>query len=227
MARLSGQRYDCTQPPHPYPDHFQYFIEASYEGDFLAAAGISTVIGRESSSKYGESLAGVRAETPYTQFDVPVDPYRVPGDPSSGLLYGISPEPFGEPGQGDTHLAAYSYRLPLTDVEDNKLPIYKPDGYDPSHYELHRRYLQAGGKLYTPRLKGIPNRKTDLIGSEAVLATDLLGMNDDWPTANAEGRRRVLQETATFTKGLIWFFANDESVPVRIFPFTTLNPMKN
>lgn len=102
----------------------------------------------------------------------------------------------------------------MTDVEDNKLPIYKPDGYDPSYYELHRRYLQAGGKLYTPRFRGIPNRKTDLIGSEAVLATDLLGMNDDWPSANAKNRQKILDETATFTKGLIWFFANDESVPV-------------
>ncbi|KAL4914810.1 FAD dependent oxidoreductase-domain-containing protein [Aspergillus aurantiobrunneus] len=194
----------------------KYFVEASYEGDFLTAAGVSTAIGRESSHQFGESLAGVRGDTQYTQFDVPVDPYRVPGDPSSGLIYGISPEPFGEPGSGDGHLAAYSYRLPLTDVESNKLPIYKPKGYNPSHYELHRRYLQAGGELFTPRLKGISKRKTDLIGSEAVLATDLLGMNDDWPTANLQERRRILEETATFTKGLIWFFANDEAVPPHV-----------
>ncbi|PCH08108.1 Hypothetical protein PENO1_002460 [Penicillium occitanis (nom. inval.)] len=191
----------------------KYFIEASYEGDFLPLAGISTIIGRERSSTYNESLAGIRADTKYTQFDVPVDPYIITGDPSSGLIFGISPEPFGEPGSGDEHLAGYSYRLPLTDVESNKLPLYKPLGYDPAHYELHRRYLRAGGKLYTPRLKGIPKNKTDLIGSEAVLATDLLGMNDDWPKASSQERQRILEETATFTKGLIWFFANDESVP--------------
>ncbi|KAJ5086590.1 hypothetical protein NUU61_007897 [Penicillium alfredii] len=191
----------------------KYFIEASYEGDFLTAAGISTAIGREPSTQYNESLAGVRADTRYTQFDVPVDPYRIPGDPSSGLIDGISSEPFGEPGSGDQHLAAYSYRLLLADVEDNKMPLYKPECYDPSQYELHRRYLQAGGTLYTPRLKGIPNRKTDLIGSKAVLATDLIGMNDDWPMANAYARQKILDETATFTKGLIWFLANDETVP--------------
>ncbi|KAJ5106873.1 hypothetical protein N7456_003548 [Penicillium angulare] len=191
----------------------KYFIEASYEGDFLAAAGISTTIGRESSSQYNESLAGVRDDTRYTQFEVPIDPYRVPADPQSGLLYGISPEPFGKPGDGDKHLAAYSYRLPMTDIESNKLPIYKPEGYNSSHYDLHRRYLKAGGKMYTPRLKGIPTRKTDLIGSEAVMCTDLIGMNDDWPTADSAGRQKILEETATFTKGLIWFFANDESVP--------------
>ncbi|KAL4791570.1 FAD dependent oxidoreductase-domain-containing protein [Aspergillus venezuelensis] len=193
-----------------------YFFEATYEGDLLAAAGISTTVGREPSSQYNENLAGVRANTQYTQFEVPVDPYKVPGDPSSGLLYGISTEPFGEDGQGDKHLQAYSYRLPLTDVESNKIPIQKPDGYEESHYELHRRYIQAGGTLYTPRLKGIPNRKTDLIGSEAVLATDLLGMNDDWPTASRARREEILAETARFTKGLMWFFANDEAVPPSI-----------
>jgi hypothetical protein len=73
--------------------------------------------------------------------------------------------------------------------------------------------------MYTPRLKGIPNRKTDLIGSEAVLCTDLLDMNDDWPTADANGRQKILDETATSTKGLIWFFANDEAVPVSLFSF--------
>ncbi|KAL3484023.1 FAD dependent oxidoreductase-domain-containing protein [Aspergillus germanicus] len=194
----------------------RYFIEATYEGDLLAAAGITTIVGREPSKTYNESLAGVRADTRYTQFDVPVDPYRTPGDASSGLLYGISPEPFGNPGDGDAHLQAYSYRLPLTDVEGNKAPLVKPERYDASHYELHRRYIQAGGKLYTPRLRGVPNRKTDLIGSEAVLATDLLGMNDDWPTASRERRREILEETKTFTMGLFWFFANDEAVPPSI-----------
>ncbi|KAL3450454.1 FAD dependent oxidoreductase-domain-containing protein [Aspergillus insuetus] len=194
----------------------RYFIETTYEGDLLAAAGITTVVGREPSTIYNESLAGVRADTRYTQFDVPVDPYRIPGDPSSGLLYGISPEPFGNPGDGDAHLQAYSYRLPLTDLEGSKAPLEKPEGYDASHYELHRRYIQAGGKLYTPRLRGVPNRKTDLIGSEAVLATDLLGMNDDWPTASRERRRKILEETKRFTMGLVWFFANDEAVPPSI-----------
>ncbi|CEN60612.1 hypothetical protein ASPCAL03048 [Aspergillus calidoustus] len=194
----------------------RYFIEATYEGDLLAAAGITTVVGREPSTTYNESLAGVRADTRYTQFDVPVDPYRTPGNPSSGLLYGISPEPFGNPGDGDAHLQAYSYRLPLTDIESNKAPLEKPEGYDASHYELHRRYIQAGGKLYTPRLRGVPNRKTDLIGSEAVLATDLLGMNDDWPTASRARREEILEETRRFTMGLLWFFANDEAVPPSI-----------
>ncbi|CZR58240.1 uncharacterized protein PAC_08131 [Phialocephala subalpina] len=190
----------------------QMFIEASYEGDFLAAAGISTTYGRESSSTYGESLAGVRENTTYTQITASIDPYNIPGAPSSGLIHGISSEPFGTPGDGDKHLAAYSYRVPLTDVPSNRMPIYKPNGFNPAHYELHRRYVKSGGKLYTPN-KRLPGGKTDLIGSEAPLATDLLGMNDGWATGSLEERQRILDETALFTKGLLYFFISDESLP--------------
>ncbi|KPM44302.1 hypothetical protein AK830_g2274 [Neonectria ditissima] len=188
------------------------FVEASYEGDLLAAAGITWTRGREASSVYGESLAGVRNETLYRQIDVDVDPYVQPGDPSSGLIYGISDEPFGNPGDGDLHLQSYSYRLPVTDDADNRVPFYKPDGYDAAHYELHRRYLAAGGEFYMPR-KRLPGEKTDLIGSEGALSTDLLGMNDEWPVASHEKRKEILEETARFTKGLLWFVSTDSAVP--------------
>ncbi|GJC81844.1 hypothetical protein ColLi_04682 [Colletotrichum liriopes] len=188
------------------------FVEASYEGDMLAAAGITTTHGRESSSMYNESLAGVREKTTYTQINVSIDPYNIPGDSSSGLIYGISPEPYGKPGAADKHLAAFSYRLPLTDRKEIQLPIFKPEGYNPAHYELHRRYVKAGGTLYTPR-KRLPGDKTDLIGSEAPLATDLLGMNDNWATGTREERQKILEETALFTKGLLYFFANDDCLP--------------
>ena len=156
----------------------------------------------------------MRDTTPYRQIDVPVDPYVVPGDPSSGLLYGISPEPFGSPGDGDLHLQSYSYRLPLTDDPANRVQFIKPERYDPSMYELHRRFLLAGGEHYTPR-KRLPGDKTDLIGSESALSTDLLGMNDEWPTGNQEKRDEILREARRFTMGLMWFFANDDAVPVR------------
>ena len=192
------------------------FIEASYEGDFLAAANISWTRGREASSVYNESLAGVRNETLYRQIDVDLDPYVKPGDPSSGLLYGISDEPFGQPGDGDLHLQSYSYRLPLTDDPSNRVPFTEPEGYDPSHYELHRRYFAAGGAFYMPN-KRLPKGKTDLIGSEGALSTDLLGMNDEWPVATYAERRKILRDTARFTKGLMWFVSTDPSVPVSIF----------
>lgn len=142
-----------------------------------------------------------------------VDPYNIVGDASSGLIYGVSDEPFGKAGDGDEHLAAFSYRLPLTDQKNNQLPIYKPEGYDPSNYELHRRFFRSGGKFYTPKIK-LPGNKTDLIGSEAPLATDLLGMNDGWATGSQQERQKILDETALFTKGLLYFFATDECFPV-------------
>ncbi|KAE9578441.1 hypothetical protein CGCF415_v012742 [Colletotrichum fructicola] len=188
------------------------FVEASYEGDLVAAASISWTHGRESSATYEESLAGVRAETLYRQIDVDIDPYIAPGDPSSGLLYGISPEAFGNPGDGDLHLQSYSYRMPLTDDPENRVPFTKPEGYDPAWYELHRRFLKAGGEMYVPKNR-LPGEKTDLIGSEGALSTDLLGMNDEWPVAGYEGRKRILKDTADFTKGFFWFLATDESVP--------------
>ncbi|KAJ3465060.1 hypothetical protein MRS44_005718 [Fusarium solani] len=188
------------------------FVEASYEGDLLAAADISWTRGRESSKTYNESLAGVRGETLYRQIDVDVDPYVKPKDPSSGLLYGISDEPFGKPGDGDLHLQSYSYRLPLTDDPDNRVPFSKPEGYDPAHYELHRRYFAAGGQFYMPN-KRLPGGKTDLIGSEGALSTDLLGMNDEWPIACGKDRETILKDTARFTKGLLWFISTDPGVP--------------
>ncbi|KAI5477375.1 hypothetical protein MNV49_006441 [Pseudohyphozyma bogoriensis] len=191
------------------------FADCSYEGDFIAQAGVSTAVGRESSDTYGESLAGVRETTLYTQFPHPVDPYVVEGDASSGLLYGVSDEPFGTPGSADLHLAAFSYRVPLTNNPSNQLPLYAPEGYNPSHYELHRRFIATGGKLYLPNPR-IPGGKTDLIGSEAVLATDLLGMNDNWATGSWEEREAILREAETFTKGLIWFFATDPAVPAEV-----------
>lgn len=188
------------------------FVDASYEGDLLAAAGISTTRGRESRNVYNESLAGVRIQTPYRQITVPLDPYIVPGDPSSGLLYGISPEPFGTPGEGDKHLQAYSYRLPLTENPANRVPLEKPPNFNAAWYELHRRYFRAGGSHYCP-IKRLPGSKTDLIGSEGALSTDLLGMNDEWPVATRARRLEILEETRNFTIGLVWFFANDPAVP--------------
>lgn len=188
-------------------------MEATYEGDLLAASSISWTRGRESSATYNESLAGIRAETPYRQIDVDIDPYITPNDSSSGLLYGISSEPFGTPGDGDLHLQAYSYRLPLTDNPNNSVPLTKPEGYDPSEFELHRRFAKAGGEFYLPS-KRLPGGKTDLIGSEGALSTDLLGMNDEWPVAGYEGREKIMEATKRFTKGFMWFLATDESVPV-------------
>lgn len=155
----------------------------------------------------------MRDETIYSQIQVSVDPYRTAGDPSSGLLYGISDEPFGTPGQGDNHLMAFSFRLPLTDNKDNQLPIYKPEGYDISHYELYRRYAQAGGTFYKPIVR-IPGSNTDIVGCESPLHLDLVGMNDGWADGSYQKRQEILKRATLFTKGLLYFYTTDKSLSV-------------
>ena len=123
------------------------FIDASYEGDLMAKAGVSYTVGREGNRTYGESYNGAQVLEKH-QFHFEVDPYVSPGNPSSGLLPGIDPEPYVK-GQGDHRVQAYNFRLCLTDDPTNRMPITQPEGYDRSDYELLVRYCQAG---YVPRV---------------------------------------------------------------------------
>ncbi|WP_439582386.1 FAD-dependent oxidoreductase [Dyadobacter bucti] len=186
------------------------FIDASIEGDLLAAAGISTVVGREPNSTYGETLNGIRAETTHAQFSVTVDPYRIPGDSGSGVIPTIQNEPFGAPGAGDKNLQAYCFRVCLTKNEINRLPFYKPAGYQRGEYEIYLRYLRAGGKLYTPSAQ-LPNGKTDL-GAWHDLSHNLYGMNRAYPLGNYAKRKEILKYHETFTKGLFYFLSTDTEV---------------
>ena len=120
------------------------FIDASYEGDLMAGAGVSYHVGREDNSVYGETLNGVQLGAKTHQFKVPVDPYRTAGDPASGLLPGIHAGSPGEQGQGDQRVQAYNFRMCLTDVPENRVPFPKPAGYDPQRYELVLRTILAG-----------------------------------------------------------------------------------
>lgn len=186
------------------------FIDASIEGDLLAAAGISTVVGREPNSTYGETLNGIRAETTHAQFSVKVDPYRIPGDSGSGVIPTIQNEPLGAPGAGDKNLQAYCFRVCLTKNERNRLPFYKPAGYQRGEYEIYLRYLKAGGKLYTPSAQ-LPNGKTDL-GAWHDLSHNLYGMNRAYPLGNYAKRKEILKYHETFTKGLFYFLSTDTEV---------------
>lgn len=186
------------------------FIDASIEGDLVAAAGISAVVGRESNDTYGETLNGIRAETTHAQFSVKVDPYRIPEDPKSGLISTIQNEPLGEPGKGDKHLQAFCFRVCLTKNDDNRLPFYKPEGYQRNEYEIYLRYLKAGGKLYTPNAN-LPNGKTDL-GAWHDLSHNLYGMNTEYPEGSYAKRKEILKYHETFTKGLFYFLATDPEV---------------
>jgi len=186
------------------------FIDATIEGDLLAASGVSTVIGRESNNQYKETLNGIRDETTHAQFSVKVNPYKNPDDPQSGVIPTIQSEPIGIVGAADKNLQAYCFRVCMTRDKENQIPFYKPENYDPAQYEIYLRYLRAGGKLYTPTAS-IPNGKTDL-GAWHDLSHNLYGMNKEYPGGNYATRRKIVADHATFTQGLFFFLANDPEV---------------
>ncbi len=189
------------------------FIDATYEGDLMAAAGVSYFVGRESNARYGETLNGVQIENATKhQFEAPIDPYVVPGDPSSGLLPRIHGGDPGAQGEGDHRLQAYNYRVCLTRMAENRLPFPRPEGYDPRQYELLLRTLQAGSWHIRGKFDMIPNGKTDT-NNHGSFSTDNIGMNYDYPEATYARRREILREHETYQKGYFYFTANDPRVP--------------
>jgi hypothetical protein len=190
------------------------FIDASYEGDLIASAGVSYHVGREANDRYGETINGVFFGDKH-QFKVPVDPYVKEGDPSSGLLPGIHGDDPGQAGQGDRRVQAYNFRMCLTDAPENRLPHPKPEGYDPLRYELLLRYIKAGVWDALGSSIAMPNRKTDT-NNNGAFSTDNIGMNGDYPDGDDATRERIFREHVTYQQGMMWFLANDPRVPEKI-----------
>ncbi len=189
------------------------FLDATYEGDLLAAAGVTYVIGREPNRQYGETLNGVQIRNARShQFTHKISAYRVPGDPSSGLLPRISPDPPGMEGEGDKRIQAYNFRMCLTRVPENRVPFPKPKGYDASQYELLLRTLKAGSRHIYGKFDMLPNGKTDT-NNHGSFSTDNIGMNYDYPEASYERRREIIKEHETYQQGYCFFLANDPRVP--------------
>jgi hypothetical protein len=193
------------------------FIDATYEGDLMAAAGVSYHVGRESSAAYGEQWNGIQTGILHHRhhFGVlkdKISPYVRPGDPKSGLLPRVSAAPPGEYGQADHRIQAYCYRYCVTDHPDNRIPFPKPAGYDPQQYELLLRVFEAGWRETFQKFDPIPNRKTDS-NNHGPFSTDNIGFNYDYPEASYQRRREILEEHQTYQKGWLYFIANDPRVP--------------
>lgn len=190
------------------------FIDATYEGDLMAAANVRYHVGRESNSQYGESWNGVQKGARHHghYFANPVDPYVVPGDPSSGLLPRISDQPPGENGEGDHRIQAYCFRMCLTQHDPNRLPFPKPAGYDPQQYELILRVFDTGWRQTFRKFDPIPNAKTDT-NNHGPFSTDNIGFNYDYPEASYERREQIIAEHRKYQQGLMYFLANDPRVP--------------
>ncbi|MBO5044165.1 MAG: FAD-dependent oxidoreductase [Alistipes sp.] len=193
------------------------FIDCTYEGDLMARAGVSYVVGREDNKVYGEDYNGVQMQHLH-QFVDNVDPYVEKGNPASGLLWGISDAALAPTGSGDNMVQAYNYRICLTSDKDNMLPIEKPANYDPSRYELLLRIIEAQ-KNYNLNgyfiISPMPNNKTD-INNRGAFSTDMIGMNHRYPEASYEERAEIIQAHKDYTFGLLWFMGNDERVPKQL-----------
>jgi hypothetical protein len=202
ITMLSGKSYQGRM-----------FIDATYEGDLMAAAKVPYIVGRESNAKYGETLNGNQPVKAVShQFTKPVSAHKVPGDPASGLLPRIENAGEGTVGEGDHRVQAYCFRTCLTKHQDNRVPYIKPDGYDPMQYELLARYLQAGHTEVFRKFDAIPNAKTDT-NNHGAFSSDNIGMNHDYPDASYERRKEILAEHRLYQQGLYWFLANDPRVP--------------
>ncbi|MGE0019510.1 MAG: FAD-dependent oxidoreductase [Draconibacterium sp.] len=190
------------------------FIDATYEGDLMAAAGVSYHVGRESTAQYNEQWNGV--QTGVFQhghhFKSNISPYKIEGDSTSGLLPRISPEPPGGYGAADNKIQAYCYRMCMTNHPDNRVPFPKPENYDSTQYELLVRDFATGRKDWFEKFDDIPNWKTDT-NNHGAFSSDNIGMNYDYPEASYERRQEILKEHQNYQAGLLWFVANDPRVP--------------
>ncbi|NOX98130.1 MAG: FAD-dependent oxidoreductase [Verrucomicrobia bacterium] len=192
------------------------FIDATYEGDLMASAGVSYHVGRESNEQYGESLNGVQKEQMRGHlFLKKVDPYVVPGDPSSGLVARVHADGAGKDGAADHRVQAYNYRMCMSNDKRNWAPFPKPSAYDEKQYELLFRNFEAGDMRLPLSLGAMPNHKTDTNNSGA-FSTDNIGMNYDYPEASYAEREIILQEHETYQKGLMWTLVNHPRVPKKI-----------
>ena len=192
------------------------FADCSYEGDVMTQAGVSYTWGREPTSEYGESLAGVQARTPHHQFTFPVSSY----DAHDKLLPEIDPGPLAAPGTGDRKIQAYNFRVILTQNAADMLPFPKPEGYDAHQFALLARYFKEFEKKNgrSPRLNEvtlpmkIPNDKADF-NNDGPFSTDYIGRSWSYPQAGYAERQRIWKDHLRYTEGFFYFLANNPAVP--------------
>ena len=189
------------------------FIDASYEGDLMARAGVSHIIGRESNAEFGETMNGIRLAGVIGSGELSVDPWVRPGDPASGLLPFIDRALWGKPGDADSRTQTYCYRMTLTDDPANRVPITKPANFNPLWHEVLVRTLQLAPDTPLQKILSLtpmPNRKTD------TNQVNFIGGNRDYITASHRERERIAALHRDFAIGQLWVLANDERVPAAI-----------
>lgn len=223
-AKVDGQRITSVRMLSGLEVRARLFVDATYEGDLLAKAGVSYTVGREANDVYSESLNGIQVLEKH-QFSHSVDPYVDEGDPSSGLLpYVDSEDVYERQGDGDHRIQAYCFRVCMTDDPDLKVEWEKPVGFDPVKYILASRWFNSEKDKYNELLRPdgqfrkfdrlVRSHKTDT-NNHGPVSSDYIGANYAWPEATYEQREQIFQRHITYQKGLYWFLANDPSIPTR------------
>jgi hypothetical protein len=192
------------------------FIDASYEGDLMAKAGVTCVVGREANCTFGETINGIQTDLSTKNQLLPVlDPYVIKGDRSSGLLPGVNADPAGADGQADHRIQAYCYRMCLTDVPENRVMVTCPSSYNPKDYELLFRAIEAGQHDHFFKLDRMPNGKTDS-NNDSGISTDFVGMNYAYPEGDYATREKIAAAHEAWQQGLLWTLQNHPRVPAKI-----------
>ncbi len=193
------------------------FIDAGYEGDLMAAAGVSFAVGREANSTYAETLNGNQPgqNTHNHRFVTNVDPFRVAGDADSGLLPGVEAAGIGAEGSGDGRIQAYCFRLCMTRNPLNRIAFAKPENFQEQDYELLFRTFESGDLRVPMSPALLPNHKTDTNNNYAV-STDYIGQNYRYPEADYEEREAIIQRHRTYQQGLMWALTSHPRVPAEV-----------
>jgi hypothetical protein len=219
-VKLSGDRITSITTLDGKTYTAAIFMDATYEGDLMAAAKVDYHVGRESTKTYNEEWNGVQTGVLHHRHHfgavkTPISPYVIPGDPKSGVLPRISTEPPGVKGEGDKKVQAYCFRMCLTQVEANRVPFPKPANYNPKEYELLTRIFDAGWRETFQKFDMIPNAKTDT-NNHGPFSTDNIGRNWDYPEASYARRKEIFQEHVNYQQGWLYFIANDPKVPADV-----------
>lgn len=211
----SGDRLKAIHAENGRSFRAKVFIDATYEGDLMASSGVKYVVGREGNRLYDEHFNGVHFGGPHHNFRRFVDPYKKEGNPSSGLIQGVSALSSGRQGDADGLTQAYNFRLCLSDDPGNMVPFPKPPEYDPERYELLLRYINSGVFDIFTLTVPLPGHKYDHNNWGAV-NTDNIGANHDWPDGDYDTRERIFQDHVNYQMGLFWFLANDPRLPAEV-----------
>lgn len=206
ITMLSGKKFKA-----------RIFIDATYEGDLMASAGVSYHVGREANSVYNETWNGIQTGVLHHGhwFKSDISPYKIPNDPKSGVLPLISTEDPGLKGEGDSKIQAYCFRLCMTNHPDNRKPFPKPENYNPANYELLSRVFATGWREQFEKFDPMPNKKTDT-NNHGPFSSDYIGMNYEYPDATYKRRKEIIKEHENYQKGLLYFMSNNPSVPEEV-----------